>query len=398
MVDITITLEHRFKRTPDGKVWTQTMFANSFWQRYLAVFDHVYVAARVEEIEELPADWMRADGNGVSFLSIPYYLGLKQYLAKSHDITSAARQIVATSQAFILRTPSHIAAHFWPILHATGHPYGVEAVGDAYDCYAPGAVRHPLRPLIRRVFLRQMRQQCWHANAVSYVSLRALQPRFPTAPEHFSIGCSDIELDETWFVDEARLITGPQLPATLVTVGSLGQMVKAIDILLTAVSICLRRGVNIHLNLIGDGKHRQSLELLARQLGIENAVTFFGQLPSGASIRHQLDAADLFILPSRTEGLPRALIEAMARALPCIGSAVGGITELLSPVDCIHPGNPEKLASKIIEVLHDGKRMAAMSHRNLEHAKDYLNDKLIGKRLAFLRMLSDRTEQWLMTH
>ena len=47
-MDVCVTLEYRFSRTPDGAVWTQTMFAETFWHRYLDVFDGVKVVARAE--------------------------------------------------------------------------------------------------------------------------------------------------------------------------------------------------------------------------------------------------------------------------------------------------------------------------------------------------------------
>ena len=64
---------------------------------------------------------------------------------------------------------------------------------------------------------------------------------------------------------------------------------------------------------------------------LRDRVRFRGQLTTPVDVRAELDRADLFVLPSRQEGLPRAMIEAMARALPCIGSSVGGIPELLQP-------------------------------------------------------------------
>ena len=65
----------------------------------------------------------------------------------------------------------------------------------------------------------------------------------------------------------------------------------------------------------------------------------------GHGVTEQLDAADVFVLPSRQEGLPRAMIEAMARSLPCVGSDVGGISELI-PDWVVPPNDPQALALK----------------------------------------------------
>ncbi|MCA1669358.1 MAG: glycosyl transferase family 1, partial [Thermomicrobia bacterium] len=68
--NLVVSIEHRFDRTPDGAVWTQTMFARPFWSRYLAVFDAVRVVARLREVAAVPETWQRADGKGVSFAAL----------------------------------------------------------------------------------------------------------------------------------------------------------------------------------------------------------------------------------------------------------------------------------------------------------------------------------------
>ena len=58
---VCVVLEHRFSQTPDAAVWTDGVFARSFWERYLAVFDQVRVVARVRQVERPPAGGYRAD-------------------------------------------------------------------------------------------------------------------------------------------------------------------------------------------------------------------------------------------------------------------------------------------------------------------------------------------------
>jgi glycosyltransferase involved in cell wall biosynthesis len=112
-------------------------------------------------------------------------------------------------------------------------------------------------------------------------------------------------------------------------------------------------------------------------------------------VRDELDQADLFILASYQEGLPRAMIEAMARALPCIGSTVGGIPELLAPEDIVPPGDVAALSAKIREVVTNPERMARMSARNLEKAKEYTNEILRERQIAFYNYVRKSTQDWL---
>jgi glycosyltransferase involved in cell wall biosynthesis len=97
-------------------------------------------------------------------------------------------------------------------------------------------------------------------------------------------------------------------------------------------------------------------------------VAFLGELPGSAAVRQEFLKADLFILPSASEGLPRVVIEAMAVGLPCIATTVGGTPELLPPEDMVLPGDVDALTAKIQEITGNPERMRAMSARNLQVA------------------------------
>jgi glycosyltransferase involved in cell wall biosynthesis len=392
---LVVSLEFRFDRTPDGRVWTQTMFPYSFWMRYLNVFDRLRVVARVRNVKLAEPDWVRADGERVSFEPLPHYIGPWQYVLQAPRIHRSVKEAIGPEDAVILRVGSQIAATIEPMLRKSQRPFGLEVVGDPYDTFAPGAMKHPLRPFFRWSFARQLRQQCSAANLVAYVTEQALQRRYPPAASAFSTHYSSIDLPASAFVSAPRAVNASKRSFTLVTVGTLAQLYKAPDVLLDAVADCERNGLDVNLILIGDGKHRQELEVKAKALGLNEKVGFLGQLPAGDSVRAQLDTADVFVLPSRQEGLPRAIIEAMARALPCIGSTVGGIPELLPAEDMVPPNDSKALARKIWEIVTDPRRMARMSARNLEKAKEYKDDILRGRRTEFYRYLRTITEDWL---
>lgn len=395
-MNLVITLEHRFERTPDGMVWTRTSCPYSFWKRYLEVFDRVRVVARVLDVPAVPPNCQRTDGEGVSFTAIPYYIGVWQYLQRSHQVKIAARNAVGAKDAVILRVGSTIATFILAQLRKNSHPYGVEVVADPYDVFAPGSIKHPLRPFFRWFFPHQQRHQCAGACAAAYVTKQALQQRYPCA--NYSVGISDVELPDWAIVSQPRPQVQEVRTWNLIFVGTLAQLYKAPDVLINAVAVCVREGLNIKLTLIGDGKHRAELEAQVMALDLGKRVSFLGMLPAGNAVRHQLDQADLFILPSHQEGLPRAMVEAMGRALPVIGSTVGGIPELLSPEDMVPPGDVTALARKIREVLTNPERIASMSTRNLEKAKEYTDEILHEKRIAFYRYVREQTELWLRQH
>ena len=386
---VVITLEQRFDRTPDGTVWTSTDFSHEFWQRYLTVFDAVRVVARVRDVASPPAGHRPSTGERVEFAPVPHYHGPTDFLRVAPAVVRTVRAAFGREDALILRIGSLLAHCIEPALRRSRHPYGVEVVGDPYEVFAPGAMRHPLRAFFRSWFTRSQRRQCAGACAALYVTRGSLQKRYPCPA--CEVGVSDVELEE---VLSGRSIRSGDRRYQLVMVGTLEQLYKAPDILIRAAALCVRAGLDLGLSFVGDGRYRGEMEAMCRQLGISDRVTFHGTLPAGQAVRAKLDEADVFVLASRTEGLPRAMVEAMARGLPCIGSTAGGIPELLAVDDLVPPDDVDALADKIREVVTQPGRMAEMSSRNLGKAREYTRSVLHGRRTEFYRHVREVTEAW----
>lgn len=395
-MNLVVTLEHRFERTPDGRVWTRTAFPYAYWTRFLGTFETVRAVARVQDSPAPQEGWMRVDGPRVSFRGIPYYVGPWEYARRAGAVRRAVRAAPGPDDAVLLRVSSHLAACLQPSLGRAGRPYALEVVSDPAEMYARGALRHPLGFFFRGLFARRLRRQCAGAAAIAYVTEAALQRRYPAPAGAHAIALSDVDLPDDAFVPGSRPPPSPSGPRRLLMVGALKLLVKAPDVVLRATSTCLGRGMSLRLTIVGDGKHRAELERLARKLGIEEQVLFTGELPSGEPVQAYLDGADLFLMPSRSEGLPRALVEAMARGLVCIGSTVGGIPELLAAEDLVPPSDAQALACKIAEVLSDPERMARTSRRNRQRAEAFRAAALRSRRERFLRVLQETTTDWIL--
>lgn len=101
---------------------------------------------------------------------------------------------------------------------------------------------------------------------------------------------------------------------------------KGQDVLLEALALLRRRGIDFVCAFAGDGSLRESLESRRDALGLGAHARFLGQLEDPAPL---LAAADAVVLPSRWEGLPLVVLEALARGRPVVASAVGGIPEVI---------------------------------------------------------------------
>lgn len=393
---VSVTSDYRFITTADRAVWTDGPCHYDVWRRLLSAFDEVNVLARMTYAEQPQPTWRRADGNGVGFSPLPNYLGPCQYARRALRIRRAAAAAVRQDDAVILNVPGQIGTCLRAALPA-GRPYAVQVVGDPYDVFAPGVLRHPLRPLLRTWCTRQLRRHAAGAVAALYVTQQSLQTHYPCPA--LMTGVSDVDLTAEAFrdVEPATFELEPGRPLRIVSVGTMSQLYKGFDVLIEALARAVSHTVrwkipgDFHLTLVGDGKFRPQLEQLVDRLGIRERVTFRGQLAAGPQVRAELDAADLFVLPSRTEGLPRALVEAMARGLPSLASRVGGIPELLADEDLLPAGDVAAWSAALISMSADPARRAAMARRNVAKAADYRAEVLSARRTDFYRDVARAT-------
>jgi glycosyltransferase involved in cell wall biosynthesis len=245
-------------------------------------------------------------------------------------------------------------------------------------------IRLPLRTAITH----RTRRDCRSAAVVSYVTREALQRRYPPGPTAFVTHASDVDLPPTALVAHPRIYRSPA--RELVSVGSLEVDYKGIDVLLDA----LRRfpgETRPRLTVIGGGRLLNSYADRAHRLGLADHVRFTGTISSGNDVRAELDAADVFVMPSLTEGLPKAMIEAMARGLPCIGSNVGGIPELLRPSELVAPGDAKALHMTLANAIADPRRLTRLSRQNLETAHAYAAERLALRREEMYRAVLECT-------
>ncbi len=383
---LLIVFDHRFFRAEDDVVFSAKSYDYAFFaKRYRRVFDDVTILARVAPAPAGAATGAPSEGDGVRIVSLGDWQGPLGLLHAYPRISRALDEHLQAAESVLLIAPGMLASIAYRRLRRRGRHYGVEVVSDPYDAMARASMHHPLRPLLRWSATRGLRRLCASAAAASYVTRETLQRRYPCPA--FSVGVSDVELPPVAFAGDPRPPVRRGAPRTIVSVGTMSQPYKAQEVLIEALARCRREGLDVRAVLVGDGRHRGALEARAAKERVAEQVTFAGALPPGEAIRRVLDQANLFVLPSRTEGLPRAMVEAMARGLPCVGSAVGGIPELLPAEDVVPPGDAAALADKIRAVLGDRDRLVRMAARNLETARLFREELLETQRLAFYEEL-----------
>jgi len=387
-MNILVIIEDRVLLSADGSTWSTTGLRSSTWDQLLKVFTGVRFAARSRTLlGSPPAGATRIDKVGATLAPIAMFHSPLQLLKRYRQVRDSLEVAIRDADVILLKVPGTLSNLAFPILLRAGRRFGVNVVGDPTEVLRGPVGPALLRPVVRRWFVRNMRRQCRAATVAIYVSSHVLPDRYPPGPTTETAYLSNVDLGEEAF----RRPSGgrPTGPFRIVTVGSLEQAYKGVDVLLRAFAPLARHDMKLELTVVGDGRVRKGLEELAHSLGIDERVRFVGSVPGPAAVREIVSEADLFVLASRTEGLPRALIEAMALGVPSIGTSVGGIPELLPPEDRVAPDDVPELSKLIKEVIDDPRRRAAMSERNFDKAREYRESVLRPRRLAAYERLAE---------
>jgi len=160
---------------------------------------------------------------------------------------------------------------------------------------------------------------------------------------------------------------------------------KGVDLFLEACALLDRRGVAFSAIVAGDGPERGRLERRCRSLALESCVHFLGQVSHVDVLYGNLD---LLVLPSRSEGLPNTLLEAMGADLPVVATKVGGVPEVVgasAAARLVAPGSADALADAMECAVTQGDSPAAAAAR-----REALSHFTLERRLeAHLRLYRD---------
>ena len=173
---------------------------------------------------------------------------------------------------------------------------------------------------------------------------------------------------------------------TIVAVGNL-RVEKGHAVLLRALVSVKREVPDVRVVLVGDGPLRGDLERLTQVLELEDSVEFTGAVDD---VWPELAAADVFAMPSLSEPLGIAAMEAMAAGVPVVGSDVGGIPEVVRPDTgyLVPPDDPDALATRLIELLRDKEKRTEMGAVARTTAEGYTMTRMLD---AYVRLYEQQT-------
>lgn len=228
---------------------------------------------------------------------------------------------------------------------------------------------------------------------VHYVTQNFLQKRYPTQGK--SLACSDINLKDLNIANlEHRKIINSQNNKNgiikLVTTANVDVRYKGQEFVIKAIAKLRKEGdIRYHYYLVGAGRGKYLYDLSVK-LGVQDQVHFVGRKTT-EEVMQILKESDIYLQPSISEGLPRAVVEAMSVALPCIGFDTGGMSELLEPEFVVKQKSVDGII-QCMKVLQDNKKYEKTIEYNFKKACEYEHSKLVSKIRGFFAEVRDEVE------
>ncbi len=370
----------------DGAYFTASPFGHDYWTQVLGEECPTRLLVRAMECSSVPFGATRVDGPLVEVTPLPPLrpgYGLARELCEA---VKTAWSVAGVREPTVLRAPGIVASILLLCMLLRRQPFAVQLVGDPLDVGMAAGVGGRFAPVVAAVLGTTTRLACRRASVVLYVTDQYLQARYPAGRGTPTFSASDVQLDCARPSSPVSIRTSGRR-VRLVTVASMDQPYKRVDLLVEAVARLRAQGWEAAATVIGGGRGADELRLRALELGIADHVAFLGSITDRSRLRNLVSAADLFLLCSDTEGMPRALIEAMHDGVPCIGTRVGGIVELLPPYALAAPGSVDSIVAAVIRHI----AIPELAERNRQHclvrSQAFVPEVLAPRRRAFLKLV-----------
>lgn len=346
--------------------------------RYTSIFGSINVVCRVRQFssEENRENFSLSSDKKIAINGIKS-IGIFDLLFDTKK-SICIKEIVRQSDGIIVRLPSIVGLIAAKEALKINKPIFVEMVADVLSSYWYHSWKGKI---IAHYFEKENKKIIKKADYVLYVTSHYLQDKYPTNGKNTD--CSDVVLSKTNYsennrykhqrVDGNKIIVGT-LAAVDVKYKGQSSMIKAIKLLNSS-------GINVEYQIVGSGDNSY-LKKLAKRNKVIDQVRFLGSLKH-EEVFDWLKSLDIYIQPSKQEGLPRSVIEAMSVGTFCMGARTGGIPELISDKFIFSKKSSNyKEISEIIKSL-TLEIMSDESEKNYLKAKEYENINLHQKRQGF---------------
>lgn len=370
-----------------AEIYENEVFARSYgydiWkERYLPSFDNIQVCFRTKNSKKnLNGISDKSSGDNLSFEKrIGMFKGPDVFF--SRRIKGILRENIKKNDVVIVRLDSFMGLQTIRECRKMKVPYMIELVGCAWDSFwNHGITGKVLAPYL---FFRT-RKEVKCAPFVVYVTSEFLQRRYPTKGINTNI--SNVKLNKQNkddLVERINKINNNSGKLVLGTAANVDIRYKGQQFVIEALGLLKNKGYkNFEYQILGAGDNSYLNEVAIKN-NVQNQVKFLGSLQHEKVFTWLKEDLDVYIQPSLQEGLPRSVIEAMSVGVPCIGSDVAGIPELLDSkwVFKRKRNKSEQIANLLLQL--NNKILTEQAERNYTEASKYSYDILLKKRKEIL--------------
>ena len=378
----------RIKKDDKGNLYTHSSYNENVWKRYETISKHLSVIVRKEQQrysqEQASRKFEVFDNLSKDVIYVnDIYRSIFSFINPINHIKNnkIIKNSVNNHDCIIARLPSFTG--FKAIKYAKKRkiPYICEVVACSWD----GLWNHSIKGKVMAPFsFLQLKKAVRNAPYVVYVTNEFLQKRYPTNGKNTN--CSNValtEFDDNVLMKRLSKIENMQKNCKVVigTTAAVDVRYKGQQYIIQALGELKKQGItNYEYQLVGGGDQAH-LKSIAEKYNVTEQVKFLGAMPHNKVFKW-LETIDIYTQPSRQEGLPRALIEAMSTGCPSMGSTTAGIPELLNSKYIFNNGGVEEIC-KLLKKVNENE-MVREARRNFEKAKEYDKKVLDNRRKEFL--------------
>lgn len=384
---VAVVTDLHFVQDDRGDSYTAAMYGYDFFQRYHNVFEQVLVVARGKKVIDAPQNSLKINGDGIATYMLPATKGIGEYIKNFVSLRKEMKRAIVSCDAVIIRTPSALSIMAVQIAQQVKKIYALELVADPNSVKASNSFKDRM---IRKYVVENCKKACLNANGVAYVTKHFLQDICPCraivdgkeSEKYFTGNYSSVVLPEAYF-GTPKNYSGKKSFKIVHTANIIGSGAKGHSIVIRTIAELRKMSYDVSAVFVGDGPGVSGFKTLAKELGIEEYVSFIGKFADPLKVRDQLLDADVYMLPSESEGLPRGVIEAMACGLVAVASDVSGIPELLEKENMCGPKDVKGYSNRLAYLFQHTDEMTRISARNIEVAKQYSTENLTKNRNDF---------------
>ncbi|MGN0398090.1 MAG: glycosyltransferase family 4 protein [Candidatus Fimimorpha sp.] len=357
---------------------------DQMFQRYFKVADSLELLIRTREIRKSQAEkkMSKLMNPSINVTECPNLSSISGLIRNYRLAKKIIEERIKVADLIFIRVPSVIGNYSVDICEKLGKKYLLEVVGCPWDSYWNYSLKGKLvAPIATQMMKRRVKQ----APFVLYVTNNFLQKRYPTCG--MNINCSNVELQpatETIIENRITKIENDRQKMIIGTAAGLDVLYKGQQYVIRALGELKKQGYDdIEYQLIGGGTGAY-LQKVAEECNVVEQVNIIGQIPHD-KVFEWMDSLDIYAQPSRQEGLPRSMIEAMSRGLPCMGARTAGIPELIDDEFIFSNSKTEinEIVNIILRLYRDKDLRKRVAKRNYLEAEGYSRDILVNRRTSF---------------